>query len=300
MQRKRMLVSSLAILLALCFMIGCGGDSFDPEAYSTEIEAWQQGREERLKSESGWLTLVGLFWLQPGENGVGSGTKNVVVLTAGPDRIATMILEDGHVRLEPVAGSGLMIGDGPATARILGTDNDEVTDTMTLGNLLFYIVERGDRFGVRVKDSQSPVRTGFQGLDRYEIDPAWRVEGRWTAYDPPKEIPIYSVIGTVEKMAGPGQVTFELDGQSYTLDPVDAGDEYWYLFRDKTSGEETYGAGRYLYGPKEDENGRVTLDFNRAYNPPCAFTAFATCPLPPQQNRLDLRVEAGEKKYGEH
>jgi uncharacterized protein (DUF1684 family) len=300
MQRKRMLVSSLAILLTVSFMIGCGGDRFDPEAYRTEIETWQQGREERLSSESGWLTLVGLFWLQPGENGVGSGDKNVVVLSAGPDSIATMILEDGEVRLEPVAGSGLMIGDEPATARILGTDNDEETDTMTLGNLLFYIVERGDRFGVRVKDSQSPVRTGFQGLDRYEIDPAWRVEGRWTAYDPPKEIPIASVIGTVETMLGPGHVTFEFDGQSYALDPVDAGDEYWYLFRDKTSGDETYGAGRYLYGPKEDENGRVIIDFNRAYNPPCAFTAFATCPLPPLQNRLDLRVEAGEKKYGEH
>ncbi len=300
MQRKRILASSMMVLLALSFMVGCGSGAVDPEAYAAEIETWQQEREDRLKSEEGWLTLVGLFWLQPGENGVGSGAKNVVVLTDGPDRVATMIFEDDHVRLEPVKGGGLMIGDEPASARILGTDNDETTDKMTLGSLLFYIVQRGDRFGVRVKDSQSPVRTAFHGLDRYEIDPAWRVEGKWTPYDPPKEIPIASVIGTVEKMPAPGSVTFEMDGESYSLDPIDAGDEYWYLFRDKTSGEETYGAGRYLYGPKADENGRVTIDFNRSYNPPCAFTAFATCSLPPLQNRLDLRVEAGEKKYGDH
>ena len=274
------------------------------DARIREIEAWRTAREGRLRSENGWLTLVGLAWLQPGENPFGSAAKNAVVLPEGsaPAVAGSFVLDGGKVRLVAAAEAGVTVGGQPASNQVVRSDADGEPDDIRVGRLRLTLIRRGDRLGIRVKDPESPVRTGFRGIESFPTNLAWRIEGTFVPYDPPHELEIPTVLGTVEKMQAPGLVRFASAGREFTLEPVleNPGDQQlFFIFRDATSGKETYEAGRFLYTdlPKD---GRVTVDFNQAYNPPCAFTHFATCPLPPKKNWLPIRVEAGEKKYGAH
>jgi len=164
------------------------------------------------------------------------------------------------------------------------------------------VIKRGDRIGVRVRDPKSPVRTGFKGLEYFAADPAYKVTAEFVPYEKPRKMPVPTVIGTVEEMDAPGRVRFVIAGKELWLDPVVEDPKepsLFFIFKDETSGRETYPAGRFLYAdmPKD---GKVVLDFNKAYNPPCAFTPYATCPLPPKRNALPVRIEAGEKKYADH
>jgi uncharacterized protein (DUF1684 family) len=166
-------------------------------------------------------------------------------------------------------------------------------------SVMFYVVQRGDRWALRIKDSESPTRKQFVGIDYFDIDPGWRIEAKWEAYDPPREIEEPNILGEIDKVIVPGAAVFEHGGKTFRVEPVieTPGDtELFLVFADRTSGKETYGAARFVY-TEPPKDGKVVLDFNKAYNPPCAFTPFATCPLPTQQNRLDTRVTAGEKKY---
>jgi uncharacterized protein (DUF1684 family) len=276
--------------------------SAGPEAYRKEIEAWRAERAAGLKSANGWLTLVGLFWLDEGENRFGSDPGNRVVLAPGKaPAVAGSLVRRGEsvsVRAEPAAG---LTSDGkPVTSLALKSDAQGKPTVLHIGSVSFHIVKRGDRLGVRVKDSQSPALASFRGLDDFPIQPAWRVEARFEPSQPPKKIPIANVLGMVEDQPSPGAVVFEHDGKTYRLDALSGGDDgsLFLLFADQTNSHETYGAGRFL-DTDPPRNGKVVVDFNKAYNPPCAFTAYATCPLPPRQNRLPLRIEAGEKKYGQ-
>ena len=177
-------------------------------------------------------------------------------------------------------------------------DRDE--RLLCLDDLKFYVIKRGDRYGVRVKDPRSAMLAEFDGLDYYPVEAAYRIEARWVTYDEPKELDLATAVGTVQTMLVPGRAEFELDGERLSLEPMLGSledESYFFLMRDKTSGKETYGAGRYLY-TESPQDGRIVLDFNKAYNPPCVFTPYATCPLPPPQNRLEIRIEAGEKDYG--
>ncbi|HEY0139524.1 MAG TPA: DUF1684 domain-containing protein [Thermoanaerobaculia bacterium] len=266
-----------------------------------EVRAWQKSRDERLRREDSWLTLVGLFWLQEGENAIGSDkVKNRVVLPAKtPPSAGTLVVKQGKVTLNPTAA--MTIGDKPVTGPIeLQDDSSGSGPTFVkLGTVQFQIIKRGERLGVRVKDPESEVRTKFAGLEYYPIDPKWRVEARLEPYNPMKKIPIQDVTGMTSNSDSPGALVFTVEGKEYRLDPIleEGSDEYFIIFRDQTSRDETYPAGRYLYAKQADASGKTIVDFNKAYNPPCAFTDFATCPLPPLQNRLPIRVEAGEKKY---
>ena len=264
-------------------------------------DAWRQKRHERLASPSGWLTLVGLSWLQPGDNAFGSDPASAVPLPEGkaPKRAGVLTLTNGTVRVKAAADSGVMLDGKPVGERVLGDDTAEKTDVLQLGDLSFFVIRRGERFGVRVKDANNPLRTGFKGIDYFAADPRWRIEGTFAPYGAPRKVEIPTVLGTSETMEAPGVVTFAIDGKTYTLEPVveDPSDPMlWFIFKDATSAKETYGAGRFLYAamPKD---GKVVLDFNQAYNPPCAFTPYATCPLPPKSNWLPVRVEAGEKNF---
>lgn len=293
---KLLLVGSLALSgLALAAAV-----AVDDGFLKTE-QAWRDARAKRLKSPGGWLTLVGLHWLQPGENVFGSDPDCAVPLPAGkaPKRAGSLVLDGGAVRIKPEAGAGLTIDGKPATERVLGDDLAEKTDVVTLGDLSFFIIKRGDRIGVRVKDSQSPVLTQFKGIDYFPADPKWQVHGSFVPYDAPKKVAIPTVLGTTETMEAPGLVKFSIDGKELTLEPVVEDPNHpqlWFIFKDATSAKDTYGGGRFLYAdmPKD---GQVVVDFNQAYNPPCAFTPYATCPLPPKQNWLPVRIEAGEKAF---
>lgn len=294
-----------------------------PEEYEDEVRGWQDEREASLRQEEGWLSLVGLHWLDQEENTVGGAPGNDLVFPKAPERICTLRLDRGAegpiVTLEPEPGVGLALvdsdegddeGDGDLTElvtepRRMVPDTEEGTTRLALGPLRFWLIERGDRVGVRVLDRQSPALEAFEGLEYFPIDPAWRVEARLV----PKEgltVSVPNVLGQISEQPCPGEVVFRVPGvgegagREARLLPMDAGDHLFLVFGDRTNGRATYGGGRFLYAEKpaaDDPDGRLILDFNFAYNPPCAFTEFATCPLPPRANKLPVAVEAGEKAY---
>lgn len=273
----------------------------DESAYREQIEKWQRERAAGLKKEDSWLTLVGLFWLKEGENRLGSDKSNEIVLPQGkaPQYAGSLWLDKGSVRLEAQPQSGITQAGQAVRSLVLKSDADDEPTVLSLGTLSFYLIKRGEQWGLRVKDKENPARTQFAGLDYFPIDSRWLVTAKFEPYNPPKMIPIQNVLGMVEDQPSPGRLVFDVAGKNYSLDAIaeKGEEELFIIFKDETSNKETYGAGRYIYTDPADAKGVVLLDFNKAFNPPCAFTAFATCPLPPSQNRLALRVEAGEKQY---
>jgi uncharacterized protein (DUF1684 family) len=276
--------------------------AFDENLYRKEIEKWQGERLATLTKEDGWLTLVGLFWLNEGENKFGSGPDNPIRLPKdrGPLVAGSLWLENGRVRMTAHPAVEITAGGVPVTSLTLKDDTEVGGPTvLRFGTLLVNVIKRGDRVGVRVKDSDSRTRGEFKGLEYYPISPKWRIEARFEPYQPPKIIPITNVLGMTDDETSPGALAFELEGKTYRIDPiVEKGEtDLFVIIADGTTGKETYGAGRYLYVSPPDSSRKVVIDFNQAYSPPCAFTNFATCPLPPRQNHLPFRIEAGEKKY---
>lgn len=280
----------------------------DAEAHHREVEAWQKARDARLRSDTGWLTLVALHWLHPGSNSFGTAADNELVLPSGsgaPAHAGTFRLDGGRIAVEAAPGTTLTLGGQAITARALRSDaGGTQPDVLALGSLTLQIIERQGRLAVRVKDKNSEVLRGFKGLTYYPIDPRYRVVARYTPHPGPRTISVPNVLGGSEELPTPGTATFELGGKTHHLDPVieEPGDrQLFFIFRDQTAGKTTYGAGRFLYAdPPADltRPGAMVLDFNKAYSPPCAFTPYATCPLPPPQNRLPLPVEAGERYQG--
>ena len=276
----------------------------DP-TYAAEVEEWRSGRLERLTDDDGWLTLTGLYWLEPGENSFGSAEDNTVVLPdenvpsvagqliLGPEGVVTAIVSGGAV---------VNVNGEPLTEATLKTDANGKPDVVTAGRIQFYIIDREGRLAARVKDPEAATLTEFEGIEHFPISESFRVEARLEAYDSPKEVPVPTVLGQDATYIAPGVLRFLVDGVEHSLEPYLSGSEnesYFLIFRDTTSAVTTYGAGRFLYASAVDENGRTVLDFNLAYNPPCAFTSYATCPLPPAQNWLQGPIEAGEKYSGE-
>ncbi|GAP67420.1 hypothetical protein MBSD_n2744 [Mizugakiibacter sediminis] len=268
--------------------------------YVKQIEQWRTQRLARLTAPDGWLSLIGLHWLKPGANTVGSAADSDVVLSKGPAHLGTITWgADGKVRIALAEGSGALIDGKPLASAELLDDGHDAPTRVSFGTASFYLIDREGRKGLRVKDPEAPTRTHFLGLDDFPVDPSWRIEAKWIPFEPARTLEIPTVIGTVEKYPVPGKAVFERDGRTYEILPVIEvpGDkELFVIFADRTSGKETYGAARFLYTPMP-KDGRLVIDFNKAYNPPCAFTPYATCPLAPPENRLDLRVTAGEKKY---
>lgn len=268
--------------------------------FESEIAAWRKERTDDLAKEDSWLTLVGLFWLDQGENRFGSDARNKVIFPKGrlPERAGLLIRDGEKVRIQAEEGAGITHEGKPVTAMDLKNDNEEGTTLLEAGPVSFFVIRRGDRIGVRIKDKESETRRNFKGLDFYPVTPAWRVNARFEPYQPPKMVSIPNVLGQVNESPSPGAVVFEWQGKTLRLDTLGSldGPELSLIFGDQTNGHETYGAGRFLeFATPKD--GKAVVDFNRSYNPPCAFTAFATCPLPPRQNKLAIAVEAGEKKF---
>jgi uncharacterized protein (DUF1684 family) len=296
---------SVLLISVIAFSVACNKpkpSSFDAAGYKTEIAKWQNDRLTNLKKEDSWLTLVGLYWLKEGENKFGSNAANSVALPKdkAPDVAGSFWLDKGHVRLTALPSANIAADGKPVTALDLKDDNDDSGPTiLKMGTLIINVVKRSDRIGVRVKDSQSLARLQIKGLEYIPTDPKWRIEARYEPYQPAKMSPITNVLGMTSDETSPGALAFDVDGRTYRIDPIlEKGEtDYFIMIADETTGRETYGAGRYLYVSPPDASGKVVIDFNKTYNPPCAFTAYATCPLPPRQNHLPFRIEAGEKKY---
>jgi uncharacterized protein (DUF1684 family) len=271
--------------------------------YAQELATERAERVKRLTAPEGWLSLIGLHFLTLGENTVGRAPENKIVLAAGPARFGTMILaEDGNVRLQVSPGVEALVNGEPVLSVNLGDGRSGRPVSVACGTMSIHVIERGGQRALRVKDSASERRSRFAGIDYFPVDPSWRIEAAWEAFDQPREVPIKNILGQESKALVLGRAVFTRDGHTLALLPLqESPDEpLFFIISDLTSGEETYGAARFLYAdPPRD--GKVVLDFNRAINPPCAFTPFATCPLPPKENQLPIAVTAGEKDYrGEH
>lgn len=290
-----------ALLLALATFSCRRPPAADP-AYAAQIGTARALRESRLASENGWLTLVALHWLAPGENAVGSDRSHPVALEAPgiPPKACSFVLgADGAVTLVAEPGAPVAVNGAPPSGAALVTDRGGKPDVVTVGRVRLTVIERGGRLAVRARDPESPRRTGFQGLDYFPVDPSLRLEARFEPYAAPREIEVPSAQGPPQKALAPGLVRFTLAGVERTLEPTVESPEdetLFIVFSDETAGDGSYGAGRFLYAdrPKAGET-KVILDFNQAQNPPCAFTPYATCPLPLPRNVLPVRIAAGEK-----
>jgi uncharacterized protein (DUF1684 family) len=269
--------------------------------YITEIEQWHNKRIERLKADNGWLNLVGLYWLNEGENSFGSSEENDIQFpSTSPSMIGKIILKDSTVIFKSSEKANVRIDGQIVTESVLKEDITGKPTIMELGSLRWFIIKRDDRYGIRLRDLESTLVKEFEGIERFAVNDEWRIEADYEAYNPPKIISVPNILGTVSEERSPGKIIFEKDEKSYYLDAVDDVENLFFVFADKTSGEDTYGGGRFLYTDKADSNGIVVVDFNKAYNPPCVFTKYATCPLPPEQNYLKLKITSGEKNWGEH
>ena len=273
-----------------------------PDAHTQEIETWRAQRVAALTKPDGWLSLVGLHFLKEGENKVGTAADNTVVLASGPAHLGVFTLgENGIVKVMFNPGSETQVDGQSVLAATLRDDRRGHATIVTNGTMRLYVIDRDGKKALRVKDSEAPTRKHFLGLDYFPIDPSWRIEAQWVAFDKPKEVPITNILGNVSPALILGKAVFTKDGHTYELLPIqeDPDGLLFFVISDKTSGDQTYEAARFLYAaPPVD--GKVLLDFNKAQNPPCAFTPYATCPLPPKENRLPLAITAGEKKYRGH
>jgi uncharacterized protein (DUF1684 family) len=277
-------VLRLTALLALSVLAVAGVALAAPsEDFAAEWRSWQARRLTTLRKPYGWLALTGLHWLRPGVNRI-------------PGLPGAFELKDGEVTLVAALEDGYALGGKLVARRTLASDATEAPDRLVIGSRAVMVISRSGKVALRTWDSESPVRKGFKGIDTFPPDPRWRVTARWEAYPQPRAVEVPSVIGTPTHELAPGRAWFKLDGKEYSLEPTQDGDSLFFVFKDRTAPRETYGAGRFLDAPAP-RSGTVVLDFNRAYNPPCAFTSFATCPLPLPENVLPVRIEAGEKAW---
>ena len=278
-------------------------------AWKTDLLAWRAQEAKDLQAPNGWLTLIGLEWLKPGDNSFGSAKGNALVVQSQTAlHLGIVRLTGDMLQLLPPAGEypkGLLVdGAAPTNPQTLTPDSSGHPSKITMGSVTITVIHRGDRYGLRIKDSKAATRLEFHGLKWYPPNEAYRVHAKWVPYNPPHHVPIPTILGTEVISDIPGAAEFALDGKTFRLEPIlesPEDKELFFILRDTTSKTETYGAGRFLYTPFPDHGlsqpGEVWLDFNRAENPPCAYTPFATCPLPPPQNRLPVPIPAGQQRY---
>jgi uncharacterized protein len=306
MRRNLVCLAAGTMFAVLLAPISPGADLDD--AWKRELLAWRTQRAKGLLAPEGWMALVGLDWLKAGANSFGSTPDNSITVPSVVTHLGVLQLDHGTVKLMPPAGSfptGLAVdGHVPVTGQKLVTDESEHPSKITAGTLTMVVIRRGERLGLRTWDSRAPTIVQFHGLRWYEPNPRYRVEARWTPYHPPKAINLTTIIGTNEKAEVPGVAEFTLEGKTLRLEPAmeSPGEkQLFFILRDATSKTDTYPASRFLYTAMPDHGlsqpGKLVLDFNRAQNPPCAYTAFATCPLPQKGNMLPVAIAAGEKRY---
>jgi uncharacterized protein (DUF1684 family) len=291
----RILALPLLLLLAACASSAPGPSADD--AWPKPLVEWRERAGLGLRADNGWLTLAGRFPMKPGANTFGTGPANDIVFPKGlgPERMGTITIAGKAVTLSLARGVEMEKDGMPFSERVMGTDVS-TRDWVTMGRLSMHVIEREGRYVLRLADNESEVRKGFRARRWYEPDPAFRVQATFVPYPPGRTVTIINVLDEASDEPAPGYVEFELAGQKHRLDAVGDDEGLFFVLRDATAGDTTYRPGRFLYVAKKPEPGKpFELDLNRAYNPPCAFSEFTTCPLPPKQNILKVRIDAGEK-----
>lgn len=266
--------------------------------YIAELKRWRQEKDTILSAPDGWLSLVGLFWLNDGVNTVGASDESDVHLEGAniPARLGTLELDEGQVTLRIESDVPVTVDGLQAREAILRPDTDQAgASQVRLGTTTFFLIERSGSYAIRVRDSENPARLAFEGRRWFPVNSSVVVTGLFHAHETPRKLEIVTSAGNTQVMTNPGVVEFSLNGETYKLEAFEAsGDQIWFVFKDASSGRSTYGAGRFLYASLSAD-GSVVLDFNRAYHPPCAFTQYAACPLAPKGNTLPVEVLAGER-----
>lgn len=295
-----MFLSLRKIIISLFFISLLFGCAKNPETpYIQSVREFHSKRIEKLKQPNSWLTLVGLYWLKEGKNSFGTDESNDVVFPEGTASgfIGAFFLKDTVITMDIKEGVEVYNNDSLVTSLMLHDDMRGKPTILKQGSLSWSVIKRGDRFGIRLKDSESKLLKEFDDIDLFSIDTQWRIEAKFIEYDQPKEVEIPTAIGTTEKGTAYGNLKFKIDGIQFTLEPLGKVGSLFLVFGDETNGEETYGAGRFLIVDKPDPTGKIFVDFNKAYNPPCVFTKYATCPLPTKENYLNIKITAGEKNF---
>lgn len=269
--------------------------------HQSEVLQWRAERIDKLKQPDGWLSLVGMHWLPEGITRVGSGPANGTRIKIGPENLGLITTDkNNQVWLQVDSPEGITIDGKPVTGRTELVPDTRGTPTvvgMDGGRASFIVIERGGRLALRVRDANAPTRTEFTGIDSFPIDRKFRVQAEFKPHEAGRTIDVVNILGMVEPMMNPGTVTFTLDGRQFTLEAIDEGDHRLFLvFADRTSGKQSYAAARFLYADYPGADGMTIVDFNKTYNPPCAFSAYSTCPMPPPENRMDIAITAGEMK----
>lgn len=291
------------LYITIIFLSACTSqvteDTID-QAYQSEIEQWRAERVERLKRPDSWLSLAGLYFLKEGPNTFGSSPENKLVFPEkAPKKMGTIWLEGGLLKLEVNNALEILLNDSLVAKSPVAVHSEQTPAIMEWASLSWYVMQREDRFLVRLKDAKNEVFEHFSSIGQFPIDKKWKVSAQFI--NRPQQLAVKNVLDMNVAQESEGILRFEMAGKPFELTVLDGGEkDYFIIFADHTTGEETYGGGRYLYTPKADSTGYTFLDFNKAYNPPCVFTPYATCLLPPPQNRLDVAILAGEKTYGEH
>ena len=289
----------------LVILTSCTGHRPTDRMDAAGTVRWGDWKHERLNSiagTNGWATLVGLLWIEEGRHSLGSAPTADLKLPEGraPLHAGDIVRSGSEVRFAATRGVVATLDGQLAADGALRSDANEATPTLLqLGPLKLFLLQRGERLALRVKDPEAPTRIHFRGLDYFPYAPGWRITGQFEPAPPGRKLPITDVTGAVHEESCPGTIVFTAKGRQQRLDALDDDETHdlWLVFRDGTSGHSTYGGGRFLHVAKPGADGRVTIDFNFAYNPPCAFTPFATCPLPPRQNHLHIEIPAGERRY---
>jgi uncharacterized protein (DUF1684 family) len=296
--RTRLLVIGVSAI-AVAAAIAAGRVSRSVEAspaYAGEVERWRAERERDLQSDTGWLTVAGLAFLQPGINTAGSSPDNDVVLPEPAPKRAGRFVRDGRiVAFEPEPHLDLTLNGQALAGRVILSDRDRVG----WGSVTWQLHTSGDRIGIRIRDTHSELRRSFNGLSWFPIREAWRLDGRFLPYESPRTITVPNVLGDYETLSVPGEVAIRIGDRDVRLQAAQSGNGLWFIFSDRLGGRDTYHI-RFLHAEAPGADGHVVVDFNRAYNPPCAYNPFTTCPLPPPQNRLDIAIDAGERRYHAH
>ena len=274
----------------------------DSAAYATDTKAWRVKRFDAIAGPDGWSTLAGLFWLDSARYTVGSSDRSTIKLPSDntPASLGTLTIDGTTVHFSTAGGAKVLHDSAAIDTITIATDKSGKATVLRAGSVTYRVIERGGRMALRVKDSSYVLRRDFKGLDYYPLDTAYRVMAHLVPHATPRTLRIMNVLGQTEEYRSPGMLEFSLHGVPYHITASFEGKDttqYFVIFRDATSRDSTYPAGRFMYATLVDSAGNTLLDFNRAYNPPCAFTAFATCPLPPKENVLAVPVSAGELRY---
>lgn len=288
--------SLILSIIVLVFAFAFKGD----DNYETEIKNWHLKRAENLKKEDGWLNLAGLIWLQEGENTIGGDASNSIIFPSNHSdaKLGKVILKNGKVSFIAVEKAKVFLGEEAVKEAEIFPYTDKPV-VLKHHSLRWFIIQRGEKFAIRLRDLESPYLKEFKGIETFPIDKNWCIKAQFVP-TVGKKIKITDITGRTYEQESPGKLVFSINNKEYSLEATSAGKDLSLVFGDLTNKHESYGGGRFLEVPAPDAEDITYIDFNKAYNPPCAFTPYATCPLPTPENKLSVAIPAGEKRYGNH